>query len=207
MPQNVVKHEVVALLTFGEVLLRVVDDVVGADRPDQVLLRRAAHAGHLSAERLGDLHGERADASSRADDQDLLPRLDAARVAQRLEGGETGHRNGGRLLERDVGRLGDEVLLRSNRVLGERADATAEDLIPDPKTRHVLADRFDDARQIGAANTELRSAQPEGQPNDVRHAMNAGPVRRVHGGRVNTHEHLVVLGDRLVDVLELHDIR
>jgi hypothetical protein len=37
--------------------------------------------------------------------------------------------------------------------------------------------------------------------------MNAGPIRRVDGGRVNAHEHLVVLDDRLVDVLELQDIR
>ena len=87
---------------------------------------------------------KRADPSSCADDQDLLPRLDAARVAQRLEGGEAGHRNGRRLLERERGRLGDKELLRGDRVLGERADATAEDLIPDPETGHVLADRVDD---------------------------------------------------------------
>jgi len=36
--------------------------------------------------------------------------------------------------------------------------------------------------------------------------MNAGPVRRVHGGGANLHEHLVVLDDRLVDVLELQDV-
>ena len=71
--------DVVAVLAVGEVVAGVVDDVVGAERADQVDLGGAAHAGDLGAERLGDLHGERADASRRADDQHLLPGLDLRR--------------------------------------------------------------------------------------------------------------------------------
>ncbi len=41
-----------------EVVACVVDDVVGADRSDRVHLRRAAYAGHLGAERLGERHRE-----------------------------------------------------------------------------------------------------------------------------------------------------
>lgn len=74
--KDVVENEVVAILTPGEVLLRVVDDAVGADRPNQTQLGGAAHAGHLRTEGLGELHGERADASAGADEQDLLPGLD-----------------------------------------------------------------------------------------------------------------------------------
>jgi hypothetical protein len=73
--------------------------------------------------------------------------------------------------------------------------------------RHVLADSLDRARYIRAANPELRPAQAEGQPNDVRHAMNAGPVRRVHGSCANPHEHLVGLAIDFVNVLELQDLR
>ncbi len=40
-----------------------VDDMVGAERADQLDVANAAHAGDVSAEGLGDLHGERADAS------------------------------------------------------------------------------------------------------------------------------------------------
>ncbi len=40
-----------------------VDDMVGAERADQLDVADAAHAGDVSAEGLGDLHGERADAS------------------------------------------------------------------------------------------------------------------------------------------------
>jgi len=52
-----------------------------------------------------------------------------------------------------------------------------------------------------------RPAQPEGQAHDIRHAVNADPVKRVHGGRANLHERLGVLDQRLVDVLELQDLR
>jgi hypothetical protein len=72
------EDEIEALATLGEVLLGVVDDVVCAERSDHVHVPRAAHAGHLGAERLGDLHGERPYAARRADDQDLVPRLDPA---------------------------------------------------------------------------------------------------------------------------------
>src|SRR5664279_1723186 len=59
MVEHVVEDDVVPLIALGEVFLRVVDDVVGADRSDQGHLGGAAHAGHFRAERLGDLHGER----------------------------------------------------------------------------------------------------------------------------------------------------
>jgi hypothetical protein len=76
------------VLPVSEVLARVVDHVIGADRSDQVRLGRAAHAGDLGAEGLGDLHGERADASRCTDDQDLLPGLHPCLVPHGLQGGE-----------------------------------------------------------------------------------------------------------------------
>jgi hypothetical protein len=79
------EDEIVALPTLGEVLVGVVDDVVCADRSDHVHVPRAAHAGHFGAEGLGNLHGERPNPSRRADDQDLVPRLDPSVIAQTLE--------------------------------------------------------------------------------------------------------------------------
>ena len=87
------------------------------------------HAGDLGTERLGDLDGERADAARRPVDQDLLPGLDLAVVAKELEGGRRGHADGGRLLEREVGRLLDELVLGRVGVLGEGAGAPAEHLV------------------------------------------------------------------------------
>ncbi len=82
---HVVEDEVVALRGAGEVGPRVVDDVVGTERADQVDVAGAAHTRHLGAESLGDLHGECADAAGRARDQHRLARLDVRDVAQRLQ--------------------------------------------------------------------------------------------------------------------------
>ena len=87
------------------------------------------HAGDLGAERLGDLHGERAHAAGRAVDQDLLPGLDLAVIAQELQGGRGGHPDGGRLLEREVGRLRQRSGPPARRVLGEGAGAPAEHVV------------------------------------------------------------------------------
>ena len=99
---DVVEDEVVLPSAAGEVVAGVVDDVVGADRADEVHVPRAAHAGDLGAERLRDLHGERADPARGTVDEHRLAGLDVALVAQRLEGDEPGQRDRGRLLEGEV---------------------------------------------------------------------------------------------------------
>src|SRR6266498_2429029 len=112
------EDEIVALPTLGEVLLRVVDEVVCADRSDHFNVPRAAHAGHLGAEGLGDLHGERPHASRRADDQDLVPWLDPSVSAS--------HWYGRRLVEREVGRLQLQEVIRDGYVFSESAKPVSE---------------------------------------------------------------------------------
>ncbi len=68
-----VEQEVVAPIAPCEVLLGVVDYVIGTERSRDVHIRRATDGGHLRSEHLGNLHGERAHASGRTVDQDLLP--------------------------------------------------------------------------------------------------------------------------------------
>jgi len=149
MVRHVIEDKVVTLPTLGKVLLGIIDDLVCADRSDHVHVPRAADAGHVRAERLGDLHGERPHASRRTVDQDLLPWLDLALIANSLEGGECGHPNGRGLLEREVGRLERKVVLSSTRILGKGAFAPAEYLITWLKLLHVLADRLDLPRFSG----------------------------------------------------------
>ena len=95
-----VEDDVVAVLAVGEVLARVVDDVVGAEGADQVHLRGAAHAGDLGAERLGDLHGEAAHAARRADDQHVLPGLHPPWSRTACSAVSPGDGHGGRLARR-----------------------------------------------------------------------------------------------------------
>ena len=79
-----VEDDVVALVASGEVLLRVVDDPVGADRPDRVELPGSVHARHVRPVRLRELHRERSHGATRAVDQDLLSGLDPSLVSDGL---------------------------------------------------------------------------------------------------------------------------
>jgi len=130
----------------GEILLGVVDDLVGPDRGDDLHVLRAAYARYLGAERLGELHRERPDPSGRAVDQDLLPRPDPALVAKRLHGRAPGDRHRRRLLERYIGRLFQQHrVLTDADVLGECSPVfeAAEHLVAGPELGHVLAHRLD----------------------------------------------------------------
>jgi len=100
------RSRIVALPAAGDVLPGVVDDVVGAERADQLGVADAAHADDVSAEGLGDLHGERADASRCAVDQHRLAGLHLADVAQALQGGDGGDRHRCGLLDGQAVGLG-----------------------------------------------------------------------------------------------------
>src|SRR6266511_3046695 len=116
------------MLASGEVRLRVVDDVVCSDRPDHVDVPRAADAGYLRPERLGDLHGERAHAPRRAVDQNLLARPNLALVAEPLQRGDRRQRHRRRLLEGQAGRLRRDCVANAH-VLGESSASPTEHLI------------------------------------------------------------------------------
>src|SRR5262249_33378933 len=94
-----VEDDVVDLRPPGEVLLRVIDDFIGADRTHQLDVPRTGDGRDARSERLRDLHGERAYAAARAVDQDLLPWLNVGLVAQSLERGKARDRDGCGLLE------------------------------------------------------------------------------------------------------------
>ena len=191
---------------MGEVLLGVIDDLVRANRSDHVHVPRAAHAGHVRSERFGDLDGERANASRRAVDHHLLPRLDLPLIANGIEGGEGRVSDGRGLLKREVGRLRQQVVLFSTRVFGKGAVAPAENLIAWLKLLHAVADRFNLPRQIESRYLVLRLEQPDRRTHRVRDAPEEVPVADIDGRGANAHQHLVFSCDRLVDVLELKDI-
>src|SRR6266404_7970425 len=96
MIRHEVENQVVVLSTFREILSGVINDVICADGSDHFNVPHTANARNFSAERLGDLHGERTHPSCRTVDQDLLPRLNLSLVAQTLKGGDSrqGHSSG-----------------------------------------------------------------------------------------------------------------
>src|ERR1039458_1936279 len=108
MVPDQVENQVVTLPACGEILSSVIHDPICADVSDHFQIPRAAYAGHICAEPLSNLHGERTHASCRTVDQDLLPRLNLSLVAKPLQRGECRQRHGGRLLECHVLRLHDQ---------------------------------------------------------------------------------------------------
>jgi len=81
----------------------VVDDVVCTEGTSDVHIPRATHSRHFRSQRFGNLHDKGADSARCAIDEDFVPRLDPAFVAQTLQGGDACQRHRRRLLERQVG--------------------------------------------------------------------------------------------------------
>ena len=101
----------------------VVDDLVRADRPDELDVPRAAHAGHVARRTTFAICTANVPTPpDGAVDQHPLPRLEMRLVAQPLQRGASCDRDGAGLLEREVRRLREEVLPADD-VFGERAAA------------------------------------------------------------------------------------
>ena len=77
---NVVEDQVVAFRAFGEILLRVVDDVIGPQRARHVHVARAYDCSDFGLERLRDLHCECPDAAGCAINQDFLAAVNLPRA-------------------------------------------------------------------------------------------------------------------------------
>src|SRR6266404_7016933 len=130
MIRNVVENDVVTFRTFSEILFRVIDDVIRAERSNKIDIPRTADARHICAERLGDLHRERAYASRRAIDQDLLPRLDLSFVANSLQRGDARDVDRSRLLKCDVCWLDRDGSIRARTdILGKGSASPAKHVV------------------------------------------------------------------------------
>jgi hypothetical protein len=126
---HVVEDDVVPLLPVGEVGSRVVHDVRGAERADELDVGGAGHPGDLRAQCDRDLDGDVADPARCAVDQDPLARLHLPDVADRTQRRLPRHRNGRRVLEREPCRLGHHPVSGGAGVLGERAVEPTEHFV------------------------------------------------------------------------------
>ena len=179
---HVVEDQVVARAFLGEVLPRVVDDVVGTERADQLDVPGAGHAGHLGTEGLRDLDGERPHATGRPVDQDLLSGLDRPVVTQELERGRGGDPEAAACSNV---RLAGFLMRWSSLARANSAKAPSHQpktSSPGRRCGHRLADRLDRPRDVGSGNRVLRLAQPGRQAHDERASPSSGSSRR-HGSR------------------------
>src|SRR5207245_10913136 len=134
--------------------------------PDPGSVPRSPHGGPVGVQRPGNLHRQRAHASSPTTHHDLPPTTTLPLATNTLQGGLPRHRYGCRLLEREARRLRNEVLLFPAHILGKCAAANAEYRITGSKLRHVPTDRLDVPRHIDSRDGVLGSAQAGYQGDD-----------------------------------------
>ena len=201
-----VEDDVVPLPALGDVRCGVVDDLVGAERPDEIDLARAAHPGDVRPERLGDLHRVRPHATARADDERPLARLHAALLPHCLEGRDGGRRQRRRLLEGQTRRLRGAPVHPDGGVLGEGAVAGAEHLVALPERGDLLPHRLHDARHVHPDHRVAGLTDPEGETAQVGQPGHDVPHTAVDPGRPYPYQHLPRLDRRLLHVPELEGL-
>src|SRR3990172_2795245 len=119
-----IKNQVITLSVFGEIFLRVINDLVCANRAHHVQIPRAAHASDFSLERFGNLHRKRTHTTGRTINQNLLPRLNLSFIAKTLQGGECRYRDGCCFLKRYIGWFQRQCIFTSTYILGKSARTT-----------------------------------------------------------------------------------
>jgi hypothetical protein len=107
MIPNAIEHNIVTSSISREVLPRVIDHMIRANRANHLHIPRATYAGNLRANPFGNLDCERAHPARRTIDQNFLPRLQPCLIAKTLHRRESRNRNTPRLVERHVRRLWD----------------------------------------------------------------------------------------------------
>jgi hypothetical protein len=164
------------------------------------------HTAVTSAPHAGQLHGECADTTHGAVDQDPLSGLELPRVAQSAQRGQSRRRQRRGLLEREALGLQRQLGLGRAGVLGTTAVGDTEHLVARAELGHVFADRFHLPGDVEAGNPTFRFEQARSQAHEQRCAADAEAVADVQGGSANAHQHFVVLEARPVDGLERQDV-
>src|SRR5579884_2260578 len=170
-----VKHQVVSLPTLCEVLSGVVEYPIGAERAHQFAISGAAHGGHLTAERLGDLNREGADTPGSAVDENPTAGLEPALVAQPLERRQAGDGYGRRLFEREPSGFAGQYL--GGREAGQGAARSSEHLVSDAEAGCRAADPDDDPCDVrfrGGVGRFLEAAEGSRHQRSTQHMEVSG---------------------------------
>src|SRR5262245_21008902 len=147
-----VEHGVAIGDHLGEVPGVVVDDLVGADATQVLMIGRAGDGNHAGADMLGELDREAGNAAGAALNENPLAGLELECLLDGADRGEAGQRHGGGdLVRHGVGLLGhqcglDRELLGIGAIAAEREHA--EDGIAHAQIGHAVTDRADHAGEI-----------------------------------------------------------
>ena len=139
-------------------------------------------------------------------DQHPVPCPHFPLIANGSQSGERRVPDGRRLFEREVRRLGQEVVLSSARILGEGAFTPAEHLVAGSKLRHVPAGCLDLPGHIDPRYLPLRLEHLGHHTHGVRHAPQKVPVADIDPGRATAYQHPVVRDHRPIDLSKLQGV-
>jgi hypothetical protein len=202
-----VEDRVVALAALREVVAGAIDDLIRAERADQLDGPGAADGGDVRTHALRQLDAGGADRAGRPVDKDAPPGLDV-RLAEAGEGqgGAIGH--GCSLVEADaIGHERHRRALLDRQVLGIRAGpGGAEDAIADLELGDGWADLRDLAGELDARDPILRPQQAGEQAAGREVGAAMARIRAVDGGSMDAHEHLVVRTRRPRHLIEAQDL-
>ena len=191
MVPDEIEEDVPGLAGAREVFACVIDDAIGSDGSDHFQIPCAADAGDVGTVGFCDLHGEGADSSGCAVDEDGLLRLEFGAVAQALQGGDAGDGHGRRLREGEVVGLEGKGLFRSAGVFGEGAFAGAEDGVAGLEAGDLWADGFDDSGEVGTEAWRFGLAEAGEEADECGRAAKEVPVVWIDGGSADVDQDLV----------------
>ena len=204
---DIVEHHVESGAADRDVVDRVVDHVVGADRSHHVDIAPAAYCGDLGAEGLGDLDGEGPDPAGGTVYQEVFAGLEIRMRPQSLQRGEAGDRCRGGVLERDADGLGhDPRHLHGDEGGAAAATAFSEHLVADGEIGDVGAEGDDPAGDIGAGHDALGPADAVLDPQYVGRAGEKVPVEGVERRRLHLDENLACAGGGHIELCLLDDL-
>ena len=150
---------------------------------------RVVDTGDVRAVGLGKLHGNRADASRSAVDQDSRPGGHPS-LRQIVQGDEPGGRHRGRLFKADAGGLQRHPLLGGGGVLGERtavapldtANGLTEDLVTRLEPGHRAPDGLHHAGDVSPGHSLAGTSDPGAHKSKDRGPTGYDvPYIRMHG--------------------------
>ena len=201
-----VEDDVVRLAVLREVLLEVVDDLVGSERAHELDVLRVADGGDVGAGGFGQLYPCRPDRAGGAVDEDAPP-FPEVRLAQAGPGDDHSVADRRGLLEAHARRLVRQCsLLADADVLGVRARADAEDLVSHLELGDGGAHGLDDAGQLHAADPVLRPAEAREEAREERVGRPVSAIGSRDRRGEDPDEDLALIRHGALDVLESLDL-
>ena len=197
---------------FGEIFLRVINDMVCTNRAHHVHIPGAAHGRDFGPERFGNLHRKRPHTTRRTINQHLLSRLNLSFIAKPCKAVTAARGTAAACSNVTLAGFNANASSLGTDILGKTAPTTLgqvpEYLITWLKLLDVPANRFNPPRYGSSGYGVFWFEKPEPHRR-IRNGFRSQEmqVRRIDGCRMNFYQDFIVFGSRFFYLFELKHIR